>query len=59
MGSRTANDVLTTQVQHLDIKLALLSMAVNQEIPPVVPISIHEVSVRTTRHPVITSLRAG
>lgn len=59
MGSSTAYDVQTTQAQHLDIKLALLSMAVSQEIPPVVPISIHEVSVRTTRHPVITSLRAG
>lgn len=57
--SGTAHGVQITQVQHLDIKLALLSMAVSQGIPPVVPISIHEVSVRITRHTVITSLFAG
>lgn len=32
---------------------------VSPGVPPVVPISIHEVSVRTTRHPVITSPCAG
>lgn len=57
--SSNAHGVQMTQVQHLNMKLAVLSAAVSQGIPPVVPISIHEVSVRMTRHPVITSLCAG